>query len=216
MEYRRARTRPTRRADDLVRRLRDRFAPNGFLHYSQGKWYPGEPLPRWAFALYWRRDGAPIWQDQSLIAPEGRDLAPTIAQAQRFTEGVAACLGIAPDYVVPAYEDPLRRVIQESDLPVNIDPTNPKIDDPVERARLMGAFDPAAFAADRVCAAGAARQRAGNTESLVQRIMAAAPQASLSHTGQFAARISPAARIAAAIAGLGAAAVRAGRPVRAA
>ena len=133
---------PTKRirADDLVRRLRDRFAPNGFLHYSQGKWYPGEPLPRWAFALYWRRDGAPIWQDQSLIAPEGRDLAPTIAQAQRFTEGVAACLGIAPDYVVPAYEDPLRRVIQESDLPVNIDPTNPKIDDPVERAQLMGAF----------------------------------------------------------------------------
>jgi uncharacterized protein (DUF2126 family) len=134
---------PTKRirADDLIRRLRDRFAPNGLLHFSQGKWYPGEPLPRWAFALYWRKDGLPIWRDQSLIAPEGRDLAPTAEQAKRFAEGVAARLGIGRDYVVPAYEDPVRQMLKEGDWPDNIDPSDPKIDDPVERTRILREFE---------------------------------------------------------------------------
>jgi uncharacterized protein (DUF2126 family) len=134
---------PTKRirADDLIRRLRDRFAPNGFLHFSQGKWYPGEPLPRWAFALYWRKDGLSIWHDQSLIAPEGRDLAPTADQARRFAEGVAARLGIGRNYVVPAYEDPVRQMLKEGDWPDNIDPTDPKIDDPAERARIIREFE---------------------------------------------------------------------------
>ncbi len=134
---------PTKRirADDLIRRLRDRFAPSGLLHFSQGKWYPGEPLPRWAFALYWRKDGLPIWHDASLIAPEGRDLAPTADQAKRFAEGVAARLGIGRNYIIPAYEDPVRRMLKEGDWPDNIDPSNPKIDDPAERARIMREFE---------------------------------------------------------------------------
>jgi uncharacterized protein (DUF2126 family) len=134
---------PTKRvrADDLIRRLRDRFAPNGLLHFSQGKWYPGEPLPRWAFALYWRRDGLPVWHDHSLVALEGRNLAPTAEQAKRFAEGVAARLGIDRDHVVPAYEDPVRHMLQEGDWPDNIDPSDPKIDDPEERVRIMRDFE---------------------------------------------------------------------------
>jgi uncharacterized protein (DUF2126 family) len=134
---------PTKRirADDLIRRLRDRFAPNGFLHFSQGKWYPGEPLPRWAFALYWRRDGLPVWHNPALIASEGRDLAPTADQAQRFTEGVAARLGIGRDHIIPAYEDPVRQMLKEGEWPDNIDPANPQLDDPEERARIMRDFN---------------------------------------------------------------------------
>ena len=129
------------RADDVIRRLRDRFAPGGLLHHGQGKWYPGEPLPRWAFSLYWRRDGVPIWRDAALIAREAEECNPTPQDAQRLAEGVAERLGITADYVQPAYEDPADRMLKQGLIPDNVDPSNPKIDDPVERARILSLFD---------------------------------------------------------------------------
>jgi uncharacterized protein (DUF2126 family)/transglutaminase-like putative cysteine protease len=134
---------PTKRvlADDLIRRLRDRFAPGGLLHYGQGKWYPGEPLPRWAFALYWRRDGKPIWRDAALIASETGLATPSSDAARRFTERVAGRLGITSDHVQAAFEDPAERMLKEGALAKNIDPGNPAIDDPHERSRIMHAFE---------------------------------------------------------------------------
>ena len=137
---------PTKRilADQLIRRLSDKFAPGGLIHHGQGKWYPGEPLPRWAFALFWRTDGKPVWQDATLIASEKLDArGRTIStdEAHRFTEGLAGRLGITTDHVVPAFEDPAERMLKEGALPHNVEPADPKIDDPAERTRIMREFE---------------------------------------------------------------------------
>src|SRR5262252_2960722 len=134
---------PTKRirADTLIRRLRDRYAPGGLLHYGQGKWYPGEELPRWAFSLLWRRDGKPIWQNAELIALEARENASNSDEAKRFTEDFASRLGLQVEHVLPAFEDPADRMLKEGLLPPNVDPANPKIDDPIERARIMREFE---------------------------------------------------------------------------
>ncbi|HVI68806.1 MAG TPA: transglutaminase family protein [Bradyrhizobium sp.] len=128
-------------ADELIRRLRNRFAPGGLLHYGQGKWYPGESNPRWAFALYWRRDGVPIWHDDSLIAHEAADRKASSGDARVFAEGIATRLGFSTDYAQPVYEDPADRILKEGLIAENIDPSDPKIDDPVERARILKLFD---------------------------------------------------------------------------
>jgi uncharacterized protein (DUF2126 family) len=129
---------PTKRrlAADLVKRLRARFAPGGLLHYGQGKWYPGEPLPRWAFSIYWREDAVPLWRDPGRIADEARDYAPGPELAERFARGVARRLELDPDCVLPAYEDPLDALARESSLPENVDVRDPALADPEERARL--------------------------------------------------------------------------------
>ncbi|MBP0581649.1 transglutaminase family protein [Labrys sp. LIt4] len=145
---------PTKRglADTLIRRLRTAFAPGGFLHYGQGKWYPGESLPRWAFALYWRKDGQPIWRNAELIArepkpaggPNGKHPIRKVfdpTPMRILAEGVAERLGIEPDFAVPAYEDAAHWILQEAQLPDNVDPMESKLADPEERARIARVFD---------------------------------------------------------------------------
>lgn len=134
---------PTKRekADILIRRLREKFAPGGFLHYGQGKWYPGESLPRWTFSLYWRKDGRPIWQNPDLVALEGSDNGVTEDDSQNFLTALAGELGIEPDMVMPAYEDPAEWIIKEGSLPDNVDPSNSKLKDPEERNRIARVFE---------------------------------------------------------------------------
>ena len=127
-------------ADTLIRRLQTRFAPGGFLHFGQGKWYPGETLPRWTFSLYWRRDGKPIWQDTALIAKEGNETKAGPQQAEAFLQAMASELDVAEDMVVPAFEDPAEWVIKEGNLPENVTPDNSKLADPEERARIAKVF----------------------------------------------------------------------------
>jgi uncharacterized protein (DUF2126 family)/transglutaminase-like putative cysteine protease len=130
-----------RYADELVRRLRDRFAPGGLLHYGQGKWYPGEQLPRWAFALYWRADGEPLWEDQRRIAQETTTRAPTPDDLQIFMRGLCAQLGLPTESGIPAYEDPVHFMAVEQKLPLNVTVEDNKLEDPAERASIMRTFE---------------------------------------------------------------------------
>jgi uncharacterized protein (DUF2126 family)/transglutaminase-like putative cysteine protease len=134
---------PTKRAlaDDLIRKLRARFAPGGLLHYGEGKWYPGESLPRWAFGLYWRKDGVPVWKNSDLIATIENPRKAEIADAERFAQGTAKKLGLDADYVLPAFEDPALWIQKEASLPHNVDPNDSKLSDPEERLRMARVFD---------------------------------------------------------------------------
>jgi len=133
---------PTKRglATELVHRLRAKYGQGGFLHFGQGKWYPGEQLPRWALMIAWRVDGQPIWNDPTLFADERDMLQYTPADAQRFTHALTRRLGLDPQYVLPGYEDTWYYLWRERRLPVNVDPFDSRLDDEMERARLRRVF----------------------------------------------------------------------------
>ncbi len=91
-------------ANSLLLRLRERFAPTGLLQYAQGKWYPGEELPRWAMNCFWRKDGNVLWSDAALLASPDKDQGHDVKIAKTFLTNLAATLGISADYVLPAIE----------------------------------------------------------------------------------------------------------------
>ncbi len=134
---------PTKRAlaDELIRKLRDRFAPGGLLHYGQGKWYPGESLPRWAFGLYWRKDGVPIWKNADLIAGIENPRKAEIADAQRSMRKALRKSSVSVRIRLAG----VRRsgaLDSEGDLAAdNVDPGDSKLSDPEERMRMARVFD---------------------------------------------------------------------------
>ncbi|MGH8816616.1 MAG: DUF2126 domain-containing protein, partial [Achromobacter pestifer] len=134
---------PTKRgfALELLGRLRTRYGGNGFLHFGQGKWYPGEQLPRWALSIYWRTDGQPCWEDPALFADERQRSTYTVADARRFMGRLCERLGVSEKYVVPGYEDVFYYLWRERRLPANVDPFDARLDDEMERARLRRVFE---------------------------------------------------------------------------
>ena len=133
---------PTKRlrAQDLVQRLRHEYGQGGFLHFGQGKWYPGEQLPRWALSIYWRADGEPCWQDPSLFANEREAHRYTAADAKGFIDALTTRLGLNTQFIQPGFEDTFYYLWRERRLPVNVDPFDSKLDDEMERSRLRRVF----------------------------------------------------------------------------
>jgi len=123
-------------AGKLATRLKDKFAQGGLLHYGQGKWYPGEPLPRWALNIFWRLDGKPIWKDASLFSDEQHPERYTIAEATAFSDTLVKQLGLPAACIIPAYEDVMQQVLLEQSLPDNIDPLQASLKDSAERRKL--------------------------------------------------------------------------------
>jgi uncharacterized protein (DUF2126 family)/transglutaminase-like putative cysteine protease len=127
-------------AANLFRKLKDHYAPFGLSHFGQGKWYPGEQLPRWSLNCFWRRDGEPVWSDAALVAHETQRYPDAAANAPRLLRAVAQRLGLSGDYVMPAYEDTFHYLLRERKLPVNVDPSKAQLLEPAERARLARLF----------------------------------------------------------------------------
>ncbi|MDP4284349.1 MAG: transglutaminase family protein [Bacteroidota bacterium] len=121
---------------NLIYRLREKFGPDGLIHYGQGKWYPGEPLPRWQYGLFWRKDGFPVWKDLDLIAHEKTKKKYTIKDANAFTKELARHLAVSLDNISPAYEDVFYFLWAEGKTPANVDPLKANLKDPLERRTL--------------------------------------------------------------------------------
>jgi uncharacterized protein (DUF2126 family)/transglutaminase-like putative cysteine protease len=133
---------PTKRglSAQLMTRLQGEYGRGALLHCGQGKWYPGEPLPRWSLNLFWRFDGQPLWALPELLAAEDQDGGATAEQAEQFLTAVAGRLGLGADAIFPAYEDAAYFLWRERKLPVNVSPLEPRLSDPLEREQLSRVF----------------------------------------------------------------------------
>jgi uncharacterized protein (DUF2126 family)/transglutaminase-like putative cysteine protease len=128
-------------SNTLIHKLSESFGKGGLFHYGQGKWYPGEPTPRWQMALYWRKDGKPIWKKQSLLADFSKIDHYTYQDAAQFMGSLSHKLGVESINVVPGFEDAFYYLWTERKLPVNIDPHNIDLKDSLERKTLMEQLD---------------------------------------------------------------------------
>lgn len=128
-------------AEKLMQRMKGRIAQGGLIYSGQGKWYPGEPLPRWVLGCYWRKDGKAIWKDPGLLADETKASDYTTKDAARFIKALAENLDIDPKLTVPGHEDVLYYLWREKRLPANVDPLQSKLKDPLERERFTKLFE---------------------------------------------------------------------------
>src|SRR5262249_41629191 len=90
---------------ELLLRLKENFAPEGSLHFGQGKWYGGEALPRWALGCFYRKDKQPVWKNPKLIAEDKKNYKIKTQQAADFISSLTAALGINKEVIIPASDN---------------------------------------------------------------------------------------------------------------
>lgn len=127
-------------AEELLLKLRKEFGRGGILYFGQGKWYPGEPIPRWALGLFWRTDKQPLWKNSKLLVERTAPGKTKPEQAKLFVDALCGELGLDPARAIPGYEDKQHYMAREAALPANVTLEDSKIKDPLERERLRRVF----------------------------------------------------------------------------
>lgn len=87
----------------LCRRLSETLMPDAFILQSNGKHYPGEPIPRWKLTLITPPGGKPLWKNSSLLLRGGSASGHPV-DPRKFLAVLCTELGL-PRRLQPAYED---------------------------------------------------------------------------------------------------------------
>ena len=123
-------------AEELSKKLVDKFTTGALLHHAQGKWYPGEPLPRWQIEICWRKDEKPIWNNPSLLASFTKPSNVVENADVLFLETLTEYLNITKETILPTYEDAFYFLWKEGNLPVDFDPKDDK-DNSIAKKKLI-------------------------------------------------------------------------------
>ncbi|MGB1110178.1 MAG: DUF2126 domain-containing protein, partial [Gammaproteobacteria bacterium] len=129
------------RAGVLLRRLKKAFGHDAVLHYGQGKWYPGEQLPRWAMHCYWRADKKPTWLHPELLDDPATKGDRGVEEARKLMASLAKHLDVDVDNASTGYEDGAYYIWKEGTLPKNVNVVDNRLSDPVERERIRRVFE---------------------------------------------------------------------------
>ncbi len=136
---------PTKRvrADELIHRLRERFAPRRVpASRSRQVVSRGKPAALEFLALLaarWQADLAQpgIVRQRKTEGPTGQRLP----MPKRWRSGIAGRLGVGGTNVIAAYEDSMHWTLKEAQLPDNVDPLDSKLESAEERARIARVFE---------------------------------------------------------------------------
>ena len=104
---------------------------------------PANSCPRWALTCYWRTDGVRAVARPRAAGARGHELQHSVRWTRSaFRETLARRLGRrSRNMSNPAFEDPVYYLQRERSLPINVDPVDNHLEDPIERERVRRVFE---------------------------------------------------------------------------